>query len=77
MKPRRAAEKRRGYVVPGSWQQRCQEHDNGVRPLSIQLSDGASGLPIQAVDVELGLVAFFSRFSWMQVDSLRLVPVHM
>jgi hypothetical protein len=61
----------------GLCQQRCQEHDNGVCPLSIQPSDGARGLPIQAVDEELGLVASFSRISWMQVDSLRLVPVHM
>ena len=64
-------------MVPGSWQQRCQEHDNGVCPLSIQPSDGASGLPIQAVDEELGLVASFSGIFWMQVDSMRLVPVHM
>jgi hypothetical protein len=66
-----------GPGLPGLWQQRCQELDYGVCPLSIQPSDGASGLPIQAVDEELGLVASFSRISWVQVDSVRLFPVHM
>jgi hypothetical protein len=44
--------------------------------LSIKPSDGASGLPIQAVDEEFGLVALFSNMFWMQVDSMRPVAVY-